>query len=255
MLARGSGEVDRLGEAEVGEVILTKEDSKPADLRVIPSSELSSNATGTGTERGNTGFLDALSGMLARPLVSGTDFLCGGCDSSFEKTLVTVGPISGVSHTGRAPLASDDPRKAFLLLDDDDFWAIPFRNDSALTLGASLLNRRLPAVLLFTLSSKSAILALSIALSAFHSFRSFSNISRSLSKFSLWLSSTDLDCSMYAAMSTSRGVFLTRALCCGRWLAEEMGSRKATEAASDCARRAGDMTGEKWTSLDDLLSG
>ncbi len=33
-----------------------------------------------------------------------------------------------------------------------------------------------------------------------------------------------------------------------------MGSSKGTEVARDCARRAGDRTGEKCTSFDDLLS-
>lgn len=58
---------------------------------------------------------------------------------------------------------------------------------------------------------------------------------------------------MYAFMSISGGAFLIRKFCRGNWLAEEMGSRKGTEVASDWARRAGEMTGEKCTSFDDLL--
>lgn len=94
-----------------GELILTKDDSKPADLRVMPSRELSSMATGTGIERGETGLSVAFSAMLGRVFEIDTGFFDGGCFSSFEKTLVTFAPISGISHTGEALLGSDDPRE------------------------------------------------------------------------------------------------------------------------------------------------
>ena len=167
-----------------GELALTKDDSRPADFRVMPSRELSSIATGTGTEWGDTGLSVGFSAMLGRLLETSTGFFSCDCFSSFEKTLVTLDPMSGVSHTGVAPLGSDAPREVLKLL-NTGIWSDSFRKDSTLALGASLLNLRGAMFFLFGLSSRSAILDLSIALSAFHSFRSFSNTSLSLSKLSL----------------------------------------------------------------------
>lgn len=184
MVIRGPGDGGWDGDVEYGELTFTKDDSRPADLRVIPSRELSNLATGTGIERGESGLSVALSAMLGRPFGIETDFFDCVCCSSFEKTLVTVAPTFGVSHTGGALLVSDVPREARKLV-VEDLMPKSFRNDCALVLGASLLNLRLPLLFLFRLDSKSAILVFSIALSAFHSFRSFWNISRSLSKLSL----------------------------------------------------------------------
>ena len=46
---------------------------------------------------------------------------------------------------------------------------------------------------------------------------------------------------------------MIRIFCRGSLLAEEMGSNKGTEVASDWARRVGESTGEKCTSLDGRL--
>ncbi len=168
-----------------GELTLTKDDSRPADLRVMPSSELSNIATGTGVERGETGFSLVPSAMLGRLVLMDTDFFDCGCGSSFEKIRVTVVPTSGLSHTGGPPLLVSDGTLEALELFSEDVWQMSFRNSSALARDPSLLNLRLPALFLFELNSKSAILVFSMARSAFQSLRSFSNISLSRTELSL----------------------------------------------------------------------
>jgi hypothetical protein len=54
---------------------------------------------------------------------------------------------------------------------------------------------------------------------------------------------------MYASMSFEEATPLMLWLCCGKWLAEEIGSRRGTVVATDCARRGIGSTGEKWTSF------